>query len=272
MHSDSSNHDVTGWRKITFATLPFSFPLANISTKVNITLAIDLRSKWTNTSISMVGIDKAGSPILDYSSLWPNAEGTAAYQFAGGVTWGIYYNDNSPVKPQLWSFTPDNTGGGAWSQQNTYSTGFPATRPQNGLQASANGIGYYLGGFLNWGTYPQTTHGYLPVPNIITYNSTSGGWQNFTASGFSNAGTASYGGAQIVPTFGNDGLVLFFGGYTPTAVDVDYSSTQLGFDQIAVLDPQTQTWYHQNTTGPRPEWRANFCNVGVPGDNGTYEV
>ncbi|MCJ1387287.1 hypothetical protein MMC18_000128 [Xylographa bjoerkii] len=224
---------------------------------LNITLAIDLRSKWTNTSVSMVGIDKAGSPILDYACLWPNAEGSAAYTFAGGVSWALYYGvDDSPVKAQLWSFTPDNDG----------------EAPQNGLHASANGMGYYLGGFLNWGTYPETTKGYLPVPNLITYNSSSDAWQNFTASGFSSAGTASYGGAQIVPTFGNVGLVVFFGGYTTSATEVDYSSLQLGFDEIAILDSQTQTWYHQNATGPRPEWRANFCTVGVPGDNGTYEI
>ncbi|MCJ1283886.1 hypothetical protein MMC26_003217, partial [Xylographa opegraphella] len=114
--------------------------------------------------------------------------------------------------------------------------------------------------------------GYLPVPNLVTYNSTSGGWQNFTASGFSSAGTASYGGAQVVLTFGNEGLVVFFGGYTTTAVDVDYDFMQLGFDQVAVLDPQTHTWYHQTATVPRPEWRANFCTVSVPGDNETYEI
>ncbi|MCJ1400388.1 hypothetical protein MMC11_003593 [Xylographa trunciseda] len=221
----------------------------------------------------MTGIDKAGSPIFDYACLWPNSGGSAAYSFAGGTTWGLYYGvDDSPVKPQLWSFTPDNTGGGVWSQQDTDNTNFPATRPQNGLQVSANGIGYYLGGFLNWGTYPQTAKGYVPVPGLVVYNSTSGEWQNFTASGFSSLGTADYGGAQVVPTFGNEGLVVFLGGFTTSAIDVDYSSEHSGFDQIAILDAQTQTWYHQNTTGPIPEWRANFCTVGVAGDNGTYEI
>lgn len=202
----------------------------------------------------MVGIDKAGSPILDFACLWPNAQGSAAYTFGGGEAWSLYFGEKvQPVAPALWEFKPDNAGVGAWSPQNTANTNFPATRPTNGLQASGDGNGYYLGGFLNWGTYPQTGKGYMPVPNLIIYNSTANVWQNFTASGFASAGTASYGGAQVLPTFGAEGLVVFFGGYVPTTNDLDYSSPRLGFDNIALFDLHKKTWYHQNTTGPIPE-------------------
>ena len=39
-----------------------------------------------------------------------------------------------------------------------------------------------------------------------------------------------------------------------------------------MYDPATQLWASQDVSGEPPEPGEHLCVVGVPGDNGTYEV
>ncbi len=58
------------------------------------------------------------------------------------------FGDGAYTPVGLWSFSPDGTGSGTWSNLNSTADRAFLTqaRPHRGLAASGNGKGYYLGG------------------------------------------------------------------------------------------------------------------------------
>ncbi|KAK4979451.1 hypothetical protein LTR28_004571 [Elasticomyces elasticus] len=242
----------------------------------NKTLAIDLSVPWSNTTVAFSTIDKGGSPVFTSESLWLDAQEPALYSFGGEVSWwATWPNVTQPTVPKLWKFVPNNTGGGKWSDQTSNTSEFYGlNQPVGGVHAFGGDAGYYLGGYLDVGTWPAITANWIliPQPGLIIYNFTTNRWQNITAHGYSIYGTAHYGGAEFVPIFGPQGVLIALGGWTSNPVSLDYSASVTPMERIAIFEPRSQTWYNQTATGTIPEPRSQFCTVGVPEDNGTYEV
>ncbi|KAK5009776.1 hypothetical protein LTR28_013455 [Elasticomyces elasticus] len=245
---------------------------------VNKTLAVDLSVPWSNTTVAFTTIDRGGSPILNFESLWLHAQEPALYSFGGGQSWWATWPDhhNPWPPPALWKFVPDNTGRGKWSTQTLNTTGFYGLhQPTCGVQAFGGDVGYHLGGRLDFGTWPTIDWDrdlMIPQSGLVTYNMTTNRWENHTATEYSNYGTAHYGGAEFVPVFGPQGVLVVLGGWTSNPLSLDYSASVTPMNRIAVYEPISRTWYNQTATGKIPKPRTQFCTVGVPGDNGTYEI
>ena len=254
---------------------------ANAS-QVNRTLALDLSTSWSNASVTFKTIDRGARQLLNSGCLWPNAQGDALYNFAGEISfWVAWPNISHTQPPSLWRFVPDNVGGGIWTVEDTAGSLFPSISPTGGLQTSGNGVGYYLGGDLDFTTYPQ-----LPFEDVISlqglteFNSSTGAWSNLTSTEVYTTGNpelysgqASYGAAHFVPTFGPEGVVVFFG-VRPPVLNPFWNATYAGsMTQLSVFEPLSQTWYNQTAAGPSiPDWRADFCTTGIAGDDGTYQM
>lgn len=233
------------------------------------TLAIDLESSWTNSSVGFTSISKGSTPTVNGGVLFEQAGSAYAFGGALNAVTTISYSESA-----WWKFTPNNASPsqGSWAQQRTTNTNFPANQPADGLATSGNGTFFYLGGDLNGVTKPD---GAGPITNLVVYNATIGSWDSVPASGYSPYGTGVFGGAQFVPTFGPQGLVIMLGGMTPNGDSLDTNTPFRTFDDIRIYEPVNQTWYAQQATAPGGEIlapRDQFCTVGVPGDNGTYEM
>ncbi|KAH7063193.1 hypothetical protein B0J12DRAFT_557101, partial [Macrophomina phaseolina] len=241
----------------------------------NVTLSIDLRTSWTNGSVSMTEIDRGDTPIFTFPSLWADQENSAFYLWDGMRAPG-----NSVPNLGLWKFTADNAGSGTWSKvgQRDLAAFNNLTRPVGGYSAVLADTAYYAGGFHSSATDPAVdTSTEIPVPGIVSYNFTSGAWANESAAGFTQFGTQMWGKAAAVPFRGGDGLIVFMGGESGSQGSISNANGQLDLDTIAVYDPSNSTWYSQVATGDVPSTRDGFCLVGAQdvsaaGTNGSYEL
>ncbi|KAF7504881.1 hypothetical protein GJ744_001602 [Endocarpon pusillum] len=177
----------------------------------------------------------------------------------------------------LWKFTPSSGGSGSWSEQSMPSNSiFPSlTRPAGSISAYGSGIGYVLGGYETAWTTPQTAGltALVPTPGMVSYNSDTGTWKNESAIGYTTFGTAMFGQMQFVPHVGQEGLLVVLGGATSDVIQwEDRGTNYISFENINMFNPATSTWHNQTASGTTPNSRLRFCSVGVPGDNGTYEI
>jgi len=110
---------------------------------------------------------------------------------------------------------------------------------------------------------------------MVSYNMTSMLWTNITAAGLTNSNTSMSGQLQFVPNFGPNGLLFALGGQTSTNVQWYEGQNLLPFNTVSIFEPTEGTWHSQTVGGPAdaiPPARERFCSVGIPGDNGTFEV
>jgi len=237
---------------------------------VNETLSIPLSSSWTNTTVSITAISKS-SPVLNRPELWPALDGKSFYSWGG---WRSYFLTNAGPIPASapWQFTVDGNGGGTWKQLDTVKE---VTRQAGGTGTVVNDTLFMLGGYASWTTSPETRslRSFLPMPGIVSYNTTSRVWRNDSSAGYSRYGTSVFGHMEYLPEFGTQGLLAVLGGEsTIPEVYKEDGSGLMPFDNIAIYDPATRRWYNQSTTGTQPSQRERFCAVGVKGLNGTYEM
>lgn len=101
---------------------------------------------WTNATVTFQSIDKGGA-ILNSETLWAS-ESNSFYRFGGSLSWwAVWPNTSQPTVPELWVFTPDGKGNGAWADQTQNTPGFAGLdQPTNGICTSGNGLGFCLGG------------------------------------------------------------------------------------------------------------------------------
>jgi len=178
--------------------------------------------------------------------------------------WGAPPND-------LWRFDADGEGGGSW-------TDIPAPdsliRPADAFFASANGVGYILGGYVSAYSVPALASdaNLEAIPGLTSYDMSSNVWANESTSLVSPNGLATAGQLIYVSTFGKLGVLVSLGGsYFPEPGSDDGSRT-LPFSEIAIYDIESGNWFQQVASGIVPPWRLNFCAAGVEGNNGTYEI
>ena len=125
-------------------------------------------------------------------------------------------------------------------------------------------LGFFLGGLEDSSTNTSLA-GYQNRPGLVGFDTSSQEWSNISTKAISYDGTAINGAIEFVPSFGAKGLLLILGG-TPSE-----APTFFVFDDIPILDIQSQQWSTQQASGDIPLPRNSHCTVGVEGD-GTYEV
>jgi hypothetical protein len=162
--------------------------------------------------------------------------GGRAYQLNGGPI-------NISIPVQLWGFKPDG-GYVNWELQETGPTqDFPLTGVVEYSLTATSPTGHYsLGGYVE---LQQET---ITLDSMVDIDFANQSWSNQTLSGQS----FFYGEAQYVPTFGQEGVVLFFGGYGSLS----------GLDTIMVYDIHSNMFFEQPATNA-PISRTTFCSVGA---------
>lgn len=226
-----------------------------------------MSKSWTNDSVSVRVLDKGNAPQLNKQVLWPSSDNETFFAFGGEES----YLDNPWYPPDilLWQFTADGKGGGKWDvfNANADSIFFNLTRPTDGLGGVLDNTGFIVGGYTNSHSSIATDYQMdnIEIPNIASFNITSGEWNNDTAPAYLERQNGTYGMIHPVPTFGPAGL-LAITGTTFTNGHVDPLSN------ITLYEPSGKTWYTQTASGDIPNGRDHPCTVGVRGDNGTYEM
>lgn len=204
-------------------------------------------------------------------SMWYDAERNYVYEWGG---WP--YDDNR--NNLLWSFQPDGKGGAVWSQNPPpVSQRKILNAPVGASWASSPAAFYSLGGALvpplaSAAPYfdPNTT-----ISGLVSYNLSTNVWSNVSSAEFSNGGYTAFGEGRYVSNFGSKGLLVFFGGSTPSnqTFKLNEDSTLASLKTIPLYDLQNDKWYHQNATGDIPPKRSSFCSVGIAApDNSSYEM
>jgi hypothetical protein len=78
----------------------------------NVTLSIDLRTSWTNTTLLIQTVSKGSAPVLNYEGLWAIPGRKSCYLWSGELSYLTKTFEKSP--DTLWKFSSDEAGGGMW--------------------------------------------------------------------------------------------------------------------------------------------------------------
>jgi hypothetical protein len=243
------------------------------------TLAIDLTSSWTPSSVTAVTSNKT-TEVLESSSLlgrrpdmWYDPTVDLVYSI-GSLPYNLDGQDfNSDVVPTLWGFKPQSNGSVDWVSQSS------ATNPQSaglvsniagGLSATSPTGHNNLGGFIDLPDVVNVNDGVggLALEEMFSYNSGNQSWYNLTLAGQHYM----WGEAQYVPVYGAGGIILFFGGYWPSDRSVGLPSSLTTLDTILIYDIHTNRFFKQPASNP-PPGRALFCSVAAgAANNESYEM
>ena len=201
--------------------------------------------------------------MLNNMRLWPANDNQTCYSF-GGATNYIFSTWLSPPTV-MYQFVLNGLGNGSWSDFNSASSVWSSlTRPNMAAGATLDNTGYIMGGVESSHSSQGTMNlgdAFVLVPGIASYNMTSGQWSNDTAPvNVSNIFL------EPVTNFGAAGLLIGAG-------HADYSITApTTISNLAIFEPMGKTWHNQPTTGNAPKIRDWACTIGLPGENGTYEM
>ena len=173
----------------------------------------------------------------------------------------------------LWSFPPDGQGSASWRISGT-SNNQQYTPTFASAFASSGSSFYSLGGVsvtvLNGSGMVNTT-----ISGLATFDTGTSAWSTQSSAGASQSGNSVFAEAVFIPNFGEQGLIAFLGGESPSKTTYEYEmgAALVEMSNITIYDPKTQSWYHQTATGDIPPPRAEFCAVGnSPSDNATFEI
>jgi hypothetical protein len=234
--------------------------------QVNTSLSIPLASSWTNQSLKMIETAKHEQmPHFTGPSMWMDDTTQSIILWGEGQDGSNTYLNST----KLWKLSVDGAGGGIWQFQDPRDVTEYATlqHASESLYSTCAGAGIALGGVMQASTL---------VPGLLTYNLTTREFNNETAQPFTIHGTDAAGDSMCLSNFGQNGLVLFLGGFTNN--DLDWWTFNedgpglVSFDNITLYDPITKEWYSQTTTGNRPAGREGFCASGIQSPDGSYEV
>ncbi|KAN0080657.1 hypothetical protein V8E54_003861 [Elaphomyces granulatus] len=239
------------------------------------TMAIDLTSSWTTSSVTVVATNKSVE-VLESSSLlgrrpdmWYDPTADLVYSI-GGLSYNIdgqLYDVD--MVPTLWGFKPQSNGSVEWKSQSSTTNPQSAVLASNvagGLSATSPTGHYNLGGFIE--DYVENKINSFALEEMFSYNSGNQSWYNLTLAGQHYV----WGEAQYVPIYGARGVVLFFGGFWPSDHSVGSPSSLATLDTILVYDIYTNRFFKQQTSNP-PPGRAFLCSVAAGASNNeSYEI
>ena len=199
-----------------------------------------------------------------------NENATTFYAWGGEAS---QQNTSQTNNRKLWAFTGSDTGDGTWEIQrpanpSVFNTFWRSTAAAN---AVCGNVGYYLNGYATYLSDSHVNGLDVAVPGLLTYDMTTSTWAN--ESTLDALGYVVWSGTgTCIPHAGSKGAVIFLGGQKslPHASAMEWDWVYMS--NITMYDPETKTWLWQETTGDTPPPRYNFCSVGVPGTNGTFEM
>lgn len=237
---------------------------------------MDLSESWTTSDVQGTtyrrNIDFAGArrPQLYYDPIHD-----IVYN-QGGQLYGILLTPPelfSYTPPQIWGFTPDAVADGTvtWSEKYSelISTNFDyISNVEHGLYATTDKKHYSLGGSIGFLSNDSDvgSRGELAMNQFLIYDFESETFENRT-----HPSHYIQGEAQYVPTFGEEGVLIFFAGKTPEDRNVaDDNIADTGV--ILVYDIHNDKFYNQSATNS-PVGRYNLCSVGASNaQNSSYEM
>lgn len=195
---------------------------------------------------------------------------------------GTHYSPNfsedhtvyaSNVEPEIWGFTPPESGSVNWSLQfaKSLSDSFPLTSSvESALTVSSGKKHYSLGGTITF-QLDADANGAVPIQMVmedfVTYDYATQTFTNVT-----RTSPHSFGGeAHFVPQYGEEGVLVFLDGKNP--LDRNVASLDLAdLGVIQVYDIHTDTFHMQAATNA-PTGRYSFCSVGASNVNSSsYEM
>jgi hypothetical protein len=242
------------------------------------TIAIDLTSSWTPSSVTVVATNKSTDILAESSSLlgrrpdmWYDPTVDLVYSI-GGESYNLDGQIFNPdVVPILWGFKPQSNGSVGWesrsSTMNPQSAGL-TSNIAGGLSATLPTGHYNLGGFINLEFMTDS----FALEEMVSYNSGNQSWYNLTLAGKHYI----WGEAQYVPIYGARGIILFFGGFWPSdrlgSMESPNLSTLATLGSILIYDIHTNRFFEQLASNPPPA-RALFCSVAAGASNNeSYEM
>ncbi|PGH28024.1 hypothetical protein AJ80_00279 [Polytolypa hystricis UAMH7299] len=252
-----------------------SSPELRVYLIVNETLAFDLSTSWDLDSVEPKRFSRGRDyPETRRPSLWYDSINDYVYSYGG---WAF----DLGAPPAAWGFKPGDDGAAKWEIMYTAgdSTSFDEfTLPGYALSAQSNTSFYALGGVLT-----STIEGYEGLGNqpairgMATYDFQTEMWRNIsTASSdkgtYGQEGFAALGEGKYVSTFGEEGVLIFIGGDSPTSNAWSNLASLMPMSTITIFDIHTEKWYTQKATGDVPRPRGTFCSVAVASNNGTSEI
>ena len=250
--------------------------------EVNATYIIDLSQSWSNSTVTITGLNKTvgQAPIFNYQALWRGGENGSFYAFGGQPSSANRPNYTLALNTTnaLWQFNPDGNGGGSWRRDESPSDpGFSSLfRPAQGLSASGAGQGFFLGGFRGDFNVTCNTGGCTnPMTSgMVQYDIGASKWSNTSVDVIPH-GAVDGGDMHFVANFGEKGVLLAYGGKSAFPAS-SATATARGLDSVSIYDISTRQWYQQATTGASsdavPPPRFHFCSTGIQSTNGTYEM
>lgn len=240
------------------------------------TYVIDLTKSWTTSTLTGTGYTRDSSfAAARRPQLFYDESHDMVYSEAGQVYGSLLRPTQlfSYAAPQVWGFKPDGKTDGTVSWTEQYSKSLTTTYPyvssvDNALWASSEKKHYSLGGSIGFLFNASNTasRGELSMNQFLIYDYATQTFENRTH-------PAHYiqGEAQYVPTYGEEGVVVFFGGKTPVDRNVaDNNIADMGI--ILVYDIHTDKFYNQSASNA-PAGRYNLCSVGAGNaGNNSYEM
>lgn len=233
------------------------------------TETIDVSKSWDTSTVEFNYVNKS-TDNLQYGALFPASDNESFFQFGGEVTWVYSSWLAPPANVRQFTFSDQNDD--PWSIFNEGdSSGINnITRPANALSATVDNTFFMLGGYENGHTSQST----MDIPDlntnhlggILAWNMSSGLWTNSSIPSSLDRPSSVNGMFTGVPNFGPVGLLLAAG------VGLDQEQTARDYKNITIYEPSAKTWHYQATSGDIPAGRDAPCTVGIPGDNGTYEM
>lgn len=240
------------------------------------TYVVDLTKSWTTSTLSGTGYTRdrnfaaARRPQLFYDE-----SHDMVYSQAGQVYGSLARPTElfSYAPPQVWGFKPDAVADGTVTWSEVYSKELTTTFPyvsnaENALSASSDKKHYSLGGSIGFlfNNSDTSSRGELSMNQFLTYDYATQTFENKT-----HPTHYIQGEAQYVPTYGEEGVLVFFAGKTPTdrnVADDNFADTGI----ILVYDIHNDKFYNQSATNA-PVGRYNLCSVGAGNaGNNSYEM
>ncbi|KAJ9608146.1 hypothetical protein H2200_007134 [Cladophialophora chaetospira] len=247
----------------------------NETLPVKSTYSIPLAESWDPSEVQLKRIDKGdAAPVYNNPNLWLQTDNASFFSFNGDIAGEWLGTARTPkATPELWRFAPDGHGSGSWSLISTVPN---LAQSVNAALATSNGVAYFLGGDQTEGTNPillsESSSVVLSSNGLVSYNMSSQTWTNQSVAHILPNGLTWNAQLHHLVGIGNRALFLAMGGMTAIPGTSLSGLTQNPYNNVLIWNSMTNEWRNQSTTGDIPVGRDHACSVGLPGDNGTFEI